>query len=273
MKKKIAGKTPNSAASPQKSSVLPKAIGDALGYFSREEAKITTANVVKGGLVVVALGMLSYPEAIRAAHESLHMNFNTHANRGAQSSHINVSGIDQHSNANVHTNLGATGAHSNVGTHSSASAINAHNSANVHTSAAAVNTHASKPAINVAALHTSSGVTKGNFHNNGAQGKHSAWTAHASSATSAHANTAASSTHNNVGASSTHSSVDTHANTNAIDVHRNHNNGISSNAYARHAQIQTHANTGLTNVHGNIGAVNYHSNSNSHGSHGSHSSW
>jgi len=252
---------------------LPGAAADALSYFTREEAKITSSSVMKGGLALAALGMMSFPEIVKSAHESLHVSWNNHANRAAEAYHINVAAINQHVNANTHSSRAATAAHSNVNTHASTAVVDAHNSANVHASTAAVNTHASKPAINVAAVHASSALTKGSLHNNSAQGKHTAWNAHASQATSAHASTAASTTHNSVAATGIHSNVNTHASAGALNTHRNHNNSVSSPAVNRHAHITSHSSAVATNVHASIVAVNMHSNANTHGAHNSHSSW
>ena len=256
----------------QKALVLPSAAVDTLGYFTREEAKMISSNVMKGGLVLVALGVMSYPEVVSSAHEAMHVNAATHANRGAQSGHINVAPINQHTSMNTHSNHVATSAHSNVNTHSSTQAINAHNSANIHANTGAVNTHASKPAINVAALHNSVATTKGNMHNSGSQGKHSAWTAHSNANTSVHANTAASTTHNNVNVN-THSSVNTHANTGAINTHASINSHGNSPIVNTHASYGRHANTAATNVHASIVAIGFHSNAVSHQNHNSHSSW
>jgi hypothetical protein len=256
-----------------KEDMFPNIVADAISYFTKEEAKITSSAVMKGGLALTALGLMSFPETVMSAHESLHVSWNSHANRAAETYHINIAAVNQHANANVHTNAGAIAAHSNIDTHTSSAAVDTHSNVNAHTSAAAVNTHASKPAINVGSVHASSSVVKGGAHNSGTQGKHTAWTAHSSQSTSAHTNTAAATVHNNVAASSVHSNINTHASAGAVDHHRNHNSAVSIPAVNRHANIQTHANALASDVHANISSYNILSNANSHGSHDSHSSW
>jgi len=252
---------------------IPRITADALDYFNSEEAKITSSSVMKGGLLLAALGMMTFPDKVRSDHESLHVSWNNHANRAAEAYHINVAAINQHVNANTHSNRSATTAHSNVNTHVSSAAVNAHSNVNVHTSAAVVNTHANKVAINEPGSHVNQSVVKGSAHNSGAQGKHTAWKGHANNAVSVHTNSPVASTHNNASALSAHTNINSHASAGAVNTHRNHNNSVSTPAVNRHAHITSHSSAVASNVHASIAAINIHSNANTHGSHDSHSSW
>ncbi len=266
--KTITGENGSRSAMP-----LPRIACDAISYFVKEEAKISSAGVMKGGLLFVTIGVAMFPDAAMTAHENLHMNINSHSNRPNESFHVNLSPINLHNNANVHTNFPATAAHSNINVHSSTAAVNVHSNINTHASTAAVNTHASKPAISVANVHASQSVVKGSVHNSGAQGKHTAWKGHANTGVSVHTNTAAATTHNNVGPSSAHSNMNAHANSSVLNTHTNHNNSVDLPAINRHASVQTHANAIASNAHVNVAPVNLHSSSNNHHSHDSHSSW
>ncbi len=274
MKNKDNNKSRATGARKDKSALMPEIASDIQCYFRREEAKITSSGVMKGGLALITLGLFAFPEYVKSAHENVHVNFNTHASRGATASHISVAAINQHASAGTHSQFSQT-AHSNQSSHVSTAAVDAHNNANIHASAPAVASHTNKPAIDVAGVHANQGVTKGNLHNSGSltRGKHTAMTAHTNQAVSAHASTGASTTHHNIGASSIHSSVNAHGSAGAIDLHRNHSNAVTSNAVDRHASYNRHASAAAADFHTNVVSYAAHSHAVVHGNHDSHGSW
>jgi len=251
--------------------LLPGIAHDATAYFLKEEAKMSAKGIVAGAAVFIALGIMADPAS--AWHSSLHNNVSTHSNQGAMSMHTNTNAVNTHLSGTSHMNAGAVNTHSNMNTHASSGAINLHSSINAHTSQGSSSSHSNAADTNVAAVHANQSVTKGNFHNSGAQGKHSAWTAHANTSEASHVNAAGTNTHTNIAAVDTHVNVANHSNTGATNSHASTNAHSSTAAFNHHANANSHANRGAFSGHGSLTAVNAHTNGVGHFSHGSHASW
>lgn len=254
-----------------KKKLLPGIAHDATAYFLKEEAKMSTKGIVAGAAAFIALGIMADPAS--AWHSSLHSNVVSHANQGAMNLHINTNAVNTHMNSSAHVNIGAVSTHSNMNTHASSGAINQHSSINSHTSQGASSAHSNAAATNVAAVHANQSLTRGNMHNSGAQGKHSAWTAHGNTSESSHVNAAGTNTHTSIAALSRHVSVANHSSTAAAASHVSTNVHSSTAARNQHANANSHANRTAFNGHSNLTAVNTHTNSSGHFSHGSHASW
>jgi hypothetical protein len=267
--KKRKSQVPEQAGSKKK--LLPGIAHDATAYFLREEAKMSTKGIVAGAAVFIALGFMADPAS--AWHSSLHSNVVSHANQGAMNLHINTNVVNTHMNTASHVNIGAVSTHTNIGTHASSGAINQHSSINSHTSQGASSSHSSAAATNVPAVHANESLTKGNMHNSGSQGKHSAWTAHGNTNESSHVNAAGTNTHTSIAALSRHVSVANHSNTAAANSHVSTNAHSSTAAQNQHANANSHASRAAFDGHSNLTAVNTHTNSSGHFSHGSHASW
>lgn len=249
---------------------LPAA-GDALQYFSREEAKISSRGLMTGALAVIALGIAAVP-ATPVHHLNTHASFATHANDAGINIHSNVLAVNVHANGGSHANTSAAPGHYNINNHASKAAVNMHTSANNHTNAN-VSGHTSTPATNVMVKPAlNQAVVKSNVHNNGAQGKHTAWTAHASAA-ALHANTAATSAHTNATGLNTHNSIDAHSSGAAVNSHASGVADINYPLINTHYSLNNHVNVAGFAAHTSVSALNSHANSNSHTNHSSHASW
>jgi len=219
---------------------LPAA-GDALQYFSREEAKISSRGLMTGALAVIALGIAAVP-ATPVHHLNTHASFATHANDAGINIHSNVLAVNVHANGGSHANTSAAPGHYNINNHASKAAVNMHTSANnpYQRECFGPHKHARNQRDGQASVE-SSGCEKAMCTTTGrrASTRHGRLT---QAAAALHANTAATSAHTNATGLNTHNSIDAHSSGAAVNSHASGVADINYPLINTHYSLNNHVN-------------------------------